>query len=281
MIVLSRSKNAAVRAATRPRIRISHRRPVKPARPQARRFVHSRRIRRPRSGAEQGWLHVVAGPWSGVLGGSGGVGASTFAAALAMRPLRRPCSSTATPSAAESTCCSGSRRSRARVGPACRSDGGRLDPALLARRAAAMAGRARACRRRFRRRWPRSRRSSPRRRSLGTVVLDLPARARARCATALLRCCTLCVVLAVADVRELAAARAPCRAVAAVGVVLRRGRARSGLPRRSTRPDCSARRCSARCQPWTARTSAPSIVRRAMLRGSRPACSTGWVPGGR
>jgi hypothetical protein len=58
--------------------------------------------------------------------------------------------------------------------------------------------------------------------SLGTVVLDLP-RAPGALRDAALVLCSMCVLIVMAEVRPLAAARAVRPRAAAVGVVVRRG----------------------------------------------------------
>jgi hypothetical protein len=158
----------------------------------------------------------------GVVGGSGGVGASTFAAALA---------EAAAPSVLLDLdpvgggidvllgieAIAGARWSGLRV------DGGHLDPALLRdglprwRSVAVLAADVE---------------PSPAAAlqvveaagALGPVVLDLP-RGPAAARDALAPRCALCVLVAVAEVRELAAARAVIASLpgAPVGVVLRRG----------------------------------------------------------
>jgi hypothetical protein len=158
----------------------------------------------------------------GVLGGSGGVGATTFAAALA---------EAAAPSVLVDLdpigggldvllgieMAAGARWSGLRV------DGGHLDPALLADglpRWRSVAVLAADC-------------EPPAAAALqvveaagalGPVVLDLP-RAPSPSRDALVSACALCVLVAAAEVRELAAARAVAASLpdAALGVVLRRG----------------------------------------------------------
>jgi secretion/DNA translocation related CpaE-like protein len=163
----------------------------------------------------------------GVLGGSGGVGASTFAAALATsagRAVLIDCDPVgggidvllgieAVP---------GARWSGLRV------DGGRLDPQLLddglprwrdvrvlaadvAPPANGLAEVVTAAA------------------ELGVVVVDLP-REPGPLRAAALECCRLCVLLASARVSALAAARATMPAGAAVGVVLRRGPRADAIP---------------------------------------------------
>jgi len=157
-----------------------------------------------------------------VLGGSGGVGASTFAAVLA------ECAAPATlidcdPVSGgldvllEIELRPGARWSGLRV------DGGTLDPALLDSGlphwhdvrvlAADVAPQPEAVTQVI-----------AAARALGPVVLDLP-RAPGELRGAALACCELCVVVAAAEVPALAAARSVCAGLPAipVGVVLRRG----------------------------------------------------------
>ena len=224
MIVLSRSKKAAVRG-TRPRVRIPAA-PVLSNRPSTgRRFVH----RRADSAAGETGTRCARRVASvvGVLGGSGGVGASTFAAALATaagRSVLIDCDPVgggidvllgieAVP---------GARWSGLHV------DGGRLDPQLLdeglprwrevrvlaadvAPPAEAIAQVVAAAV------------------DLGVVVLDVP-REPGPVRAAALECCRLCVVLACARVAGLAAARATMPAATPVGLVLRRGSGAHPVP---------------------------------------------------
>lgn len=159
----------------------------------------------------------------GVVGGSGGVGASSFAAVIASAALPAVLIDVDPVGGGVDVLLGieavpGARWSGLRL------DGGRLDPALLAdglprwrdvavlaadgdgpTPAAALQVIEAAAR-------------------LGTVVLDLP-RGPSPLRAASLRRCMLCVVVAAAEVREVAAARAVLRSVAgvAVGVVVRRG----------------------------------------------------------
>lgn len=156
----------------------------------------------------------------GVLGGSGGVGASSLAAALA----------TAAGHSVLIDCDPAGGGIDVRLGieavpgarwSGLRVDGGRLDPAALdnglprwgsvsvlaadvapAPGAVTQVVGAAA--------------------SVGAVVLDLP-RAAGALRDAAVACCSLCVLLAIADVRPLAAARTVRPAGSAVGVVVRRG----------------------------------------------------------
>jgi hypothetical protein len=159
----------------------------------------------------------------GVLGGSGGVGASTFAALLAAAAAPSvlidadPVSGGADVLLGIESV-AGARWSGLRV------DGGHLDPRLLAdglprwRSVAVLAADA----------APPSPSAALQvleaASRLGTVVLDLP-RAPEPVRDALLRRCVLCVVVAVAELRELTAARSVLRSLGGVaaGAVLRRG----------------------------------------------------------
>jgi hypothetical protein len=159
----------------------------------------------------------------GVLGGSGGVGASRFAAALAAAALPSMLVDVDGVGGGVDVLLGIEAVAGARWS-ALRLDGGWLDPALLAdglprwgsvavlatdagpppETAALQVVDAAA--------------------EFGAVVVDLP-RAPSPMRDAVLRRCTLCVVLAVAEVRELAAARALLRTLPAtpVGAVVRRG----------------------------------------------------------
>jgi hypothetical protein len=167
-------------------------------------------------------LPSMTEPVVGVLGGSGGVGASTFAAALA---------EVAAPSVLVDLdamgggidvllgieTVAGARWSGLQV------DGGHLDPALLAdglprwRSVAVLAADAEPS-------AAAALQVVESAGALGPVVLDLP---RAPCAVRdpLVSRCALCVLVAAAEVRELTAARAVVASLpdAALGVVLRRG----------------------------------------------------------
>ncbi|HEY7008067.1 MAG TPA: hypothetical protein VH395_03955, partial [Jatrophihabitantaceae bacterium] len=158
----------------------------------------------------------------GVLGGSGGIGATTFAAALAeaaapsvlldLDPLGGGVDVLLGIEAV-----AGARWSGLRV------DGGHLDPVLLAdglprwRSVAVLAADAQPS-------AAAALQVIESAGALGPVVLDLP-RAPSPVRDALVPRCALCVLVAAAEVRELAAARAVVASLpdAAVGVVLRRG----------------------------------------------------------
>jgi hypothetical protein len=159
----------------------------------------------------------------GVLGGSGGVGASTFAAMLAAA------SPSATlidvdPVGGGADVLLGIEAVAGARWSALRLDGGRLDPALLADGLP---------------RWgtvavlaadvgppspAAARQVVDTAAQLGAVVVDLP-RAWSPVRDVLLQRCALCVVVAVAEVHELAAARSVLRTLpdVAVGAVVRRG----------------------------------------------------------
>ena len=163
----------------------------------------------------------------GVLGGSGGVGASTFAAALATSAGRSVLVDTDPVGGGIDVLLGieavpGARWSGLQV------DGGRLDPHLLDEGlprwrdvrvlAADVAPAAQAVRQ-----------VVSAAAELGVVVVDLP-REPGPLRSAALECCRLCVVLACTRIPGLAAARATMPAGVTVGVVLRRGPRRDAVP---------------------------------------------------
>jgi hypothetical protein len=159
----------------------------------------------------------------GVLGGSGGVGASRFAAAVAAAALPSTLVDVDGVGGGADVLLGIEAVAGARWS-ALQLDGGWLDPALLADglprwgSVAVLAADA----------GPPSATAALQvveaAAELGTVVVDLP-RAPSPMRDAVLRRCALCVVLAVAEVRELAAARSLLRTLPAtpVGAVVRRG----------------------------------------------------------
>lgn len=165
----------------------------------------------------------MTGAVIGVVGGSGGVGASRFAAVIASAALPSVLIDVDPVGGGVDVLLGieavpGARWSGLRL------DGGLLDPALLAnglprwRDVAVLATDGAA---------PTSAaalQAVETATAVGTVVLDLP-RAPSPTRDALLSRCVLCVVVAVAEVRELAAARAVLTSVpdVPVGVVMRRG----------------------------------------------------------
>ncbi len=163
----------------------------------------------------------MAGAVVGVIGGSGGAGASSFAAALAAAAARCVLIDCDASGGGIDVLLGiegvpGARWSGVRL------DGGRLDPRLLddglPRRGSVCVLAADVA-------------PSPpavgqvvaSAAELGAVVLDLP-RMACELRDAAIALCSLCVLLAVAEVRPLAAARAVRPPDGAVGVVVRRGR---------------------------------------------------------
>lgn len=165
----------------------------------------------------------MTGEVIGVVGGSGGVGASTFASVIAWAALPSVLIDV-DPVGGGADVLLGIEAVPGARWSGLRLDGGRLDPALLAdglpkwRDVAVLA---------VDRGAPTSAAALQTldiATGVGAVVLDLP-RAPSPTRDALLRRCVLCVVVAVAEVRELAAARAVLSSVrdVPVGVVMRRG----------------------------------------------------------